>query len=529
MVMSPQSGRLPQLILQGRFSPERRLRVRHKVHSPAYATQDHNSSFILPHLNEIVDIAEDGMCFQNASPLEPKENLKVCLDLSETQSHIETDSEIIWSNDSGRTGVRFQKISRESLQQLRQWLFINNIIACANHSSSDDDRTNTSVASETFEYSAPLLPDHTSALTAVAAISRQVATLRPDLEAALQLISDRALVLTRATGAAIALSGGEKMICRASSGSDAPPIGALLEVGSGFSGECVRTGQLLHCEDSETDLRVDQQSCKALGVRSMIAAPVRLDGLVVGLLEVFSPQAHTFTDSDKDILQRLAEIVSQTIRWSTPPTAANPSSADVTSELSSEVTDATRFSLISRLLLALAAVGIILLLMLVVIPRVRSKTIDSHTVTQNSASQLTNANRTLQTADASDGLDELRRLADQGNAAAQFDLGARYATGDKVKQDYSEAAHWFSLAADHGHIVAQSVLAGYYWDGTGVTKDLSKAYFWALVARANGDEPSRTRAAELASRISYRERNAAQQQAEGWLRQHGLSTSSSSQ
>jgi hypothetical protein len=265
---------------------------------------------------------------------------------------------------------------------------------------------------------------------------------------------------------------------------------------------------------------VDQQSCKALGVRSMIAAPVRLDGLVVGLLEVFSPQAQIFTSSDKDILQRLAEIVSQTIRWSTPP------SADVAPELSSE---AAGFSLISRLLLALAAVGVILLLVLVVIPRVRSKTVESHTTSQNAASQSTNANRSAPTTGASGGLDELRRLADQGDATAQFDLGARYATGDKVKQDYSEAARWFSLAADHGHTVAQSVLAGYYWDGTGVSKDLSKAYFWALLARANGDEPSRTRAAELASRISYRERNAAQQHAEDWLRRHGLSTSSSSQ
>src|SRR5882724_1047491 len=107
------------------------------------------------------------------------------------------------------------------------------------------------------------------------------------------------------------------MICRASSGLDAPPIGTMLHIGSGFSGECVRTGQLLHCEDSETDPRVDQQSCKALGVRSMIAAPVRSDGEVVGLLEVFSPQAGIFTNSDQDILRRLGEIVSQTIRRST--------------------------------------------------------------------------------------------------------------------------------------------------------------------------------------------------------------------
>src|SRR5215813_1250108 len=104
--------------------PERRSRVRHKVHSPAYVTKDESSSFILPHLNEIVDIAEGGICFQNSSPLEPGQTLKMCLDLSETKNHIEADGEVIWSSDSGRTGVRFQKISQESLQELKQWLFI---------------------------------------------------------------------------------------------------------------------------------------------------------------------------------------------------------------------------------------------------------------------------------------------------------------------------------------------------------------------------------------------------------------------
>ena len=69
-------------------------------------------------------------------------------------------------------------------------------------------------------------------------------------------------------------------------------------------------------------------------------------------------------------------------------------------------------------------------------------------------------------------LDALRHLAEQGDATAQFALGIRYATGNEVKQDYTEAARWFSLAAERGEVKAQSVLAAYYWDGTGVPKDL---------------------------------------------------------
>src|ERR1051325_5502135 len=229
-IMASQAGQLSH--------PERRSRVRHKVHSPAYVTKDESSNFILPHLNEIVDIAEDGMCFQNSSPLEPGQILKMCLDLSETKTHIDAEGEVVWSNDAGRTGVRFQKISKESLLELQQWLFINDIVACTNHSASPEPAKNDpDFTSDPLEYNAPLLPDHTSSLAAVAAISREAAALGTNVDASLQLISDRALSLTRATGAAIALAGSENMICRASSGSDAPPVGVTLQIGSGFSGE----------------------------------------------------------------------------------------------------------------------------------------------------------------------------------------------------------------------------------------------------------------------------------------------------
>ena len=501
--------------------PERRRKVRHKVHSPAYATKDHDSNVILPHLNEIVDIGEDGMCFQSFSPLEPGESFKLCLDLSETNAHIDIDGEVVWSNDSGRTGVRFQKTPQESLQQLREWLFANNIIACVNHS--DSIVPARLDASSPLEPSAltSLLPDHSSALAAVSAIEREVSALGFDVDTALEVIADRALTFTRATGSAIALSGGENMICRASSGSDAPPIGAVLKAGSGFSGECVRTGNVLCCEDAETDSRVDRESCRALGVRSMVAAPVRIQDSVQGILEVFSPEAYAFTGSDQEILQRLAGIVSRTVSRGASAQAGVEDFPDPVSE-TDENSGSSRML---RLLIALVAAAVISLLALIVIPRVRSKTSDSGPIAQQHQSNL---NRATPADSLPDGLDALHRLAEQGDATAQFALGARYATGDGVKQDYAEAAHWFLLAADQGDAKAQSVLAAYYWDGTGVQKDLGKAYFWAILARANEDEPSKLRAAELAARLSYNERAAIQQQADEWIRQRGARNSAPS-
>ena len=59
-----------------------------------------------------------------------------------------------------------------------------------------------------------------------------------DLDAALQLLAERAQYITGASGAAIALRRGEHsdMLCRASAGSNAPELGALLSMEYGLSG-----------------------------------------------------------------------------------------------------------------------------------------------------------------------------------------------------------------------------------------------------------------------------------------------------
>jgi len=196
-----------------------------------------------------------------------------------------------------------------------------------------------------------------------------------------------------------------------------------------------------------------------------------------------------------------------------------PDAADDSTEDADETGGTSRKT---RMFVALAAAAVATLLALMVIPKVRSKVVDSGTTAQNPVPKSSSGSVSLP-----DNVDTLRHLAEQGDSAAQFDLGLRYADGDHVKQDYGEAAHWFELAADRGEVKAQSILAGYYWHGMGVPEDLSKAYFWAILAQANGDEAATTRASELATRFSYSERNSIRQQADEWLRNHGSNPVSS--
>jgi hypothetical protein len=137
-----------------------------------------------------------------------------------------------------------------------------------------------------------------------------------DLDAALQLLADRAQYITGASGAAIALrrNGRDDMLCRASVGSNAPELGALLSTEFGLSGESVRTRQLLRCDDAERDARVNRDVCRQMGIASVLVMPVVDDDQVLGVFELFSGKSNAFGERDLSAVQRLSEMVETAVR-----------------------------------------------------------------------------------------------------------------------------------------------------------------------------------------------------------------------
>ena len=137
-----------------------------------------------------------------------------------------------------------------------------------------------------------------------------------DLDAALHLLADRAQYITGASGAAIALrrDGRADMLCRASVGSNAPELGALLSTEFGLSGESVRTRQLLRCDDAERDARVNREVCRQMGIASVLVMPVVNDDQVLGVFELFSGRANAFGERDLSAVQRLSEMVETAVR-----------------------------------------------------------------------------------------------------------------------------------------------------------------------------------------------------------------------
>lgn len=351
-------------------------------------------------------------------------------------------------------------------------------------------------------------------------IRQQVEALASSPDAALNLLVERARSMTRASGAAIALAQQGEMVCRASSG-EAPPLGTRLQVGSGFSGECVRTGRLQRCDDSEIDPLVDRDSCRALGIRAMIAAPVVAEGKVIGLIEVFSPDAYAFEEGDAVGLHRLAEIIGHAAHT---PVAEQPASGPKRKVLYEPAKAVLRnvFQLLRNkiVLTTTAATLFIAIATLLIVWLLHRPAKPLPAQAQPPATQAPAEKPVAET------VDDLRKYAEQGDPVAQFALGARYARGVDVKLDQTEAAKWFSKAAEQGHVPAQSLLGAYYWVGRGVPQDLTKSYFWSALARANGDESSKIRIAILSSHMTRAQIVEATQRANEWLQQHQRASAS---
>ena len=88
--------------------------------------------------------------------------------------------------------------------------------------------------------------------------------------------------------------------------------------------------------------------------------------------------------------------------------------------------------------------------------------------------------------DYATALREWTPLAEQGDAAAQFNLGVMYEKGQGVPQDDKTAVKWYRLAAEQGNASAQNNLGAMYNNGNGVPQDYVYAHMWYNIAASSG-------------------------------------------
>ncbi len=159
------------------------------------------------------------------------------------------------------------------------------------------------------------------------------------LDLVLNQIVEQACLATGATGAAIALTRDGEMVCRATTGNNAPDLGVRLD-NAGFSAECLRVGALQRCDDTETDPRVDAMACRLLGVRSILVIPLWYWGEFMGIFEIFSPRPNAFGERDEQTLQALAyRIVRHTKQATGSITGFTANMEDVTKPMPTVVSE----------------------------------------------------------------------------------------------------------------------------------------------------------------------------------------------
>ncbi len=106
--------------------------------------------------------------------------------------------------------------------------------------------------------------------------------------------------------------------------------------------------------------------------------------------------------------------------------------------------------------------------------------------------------------DAAAAARELKPLAEQGDADAQFNLGSLYYQGRGVPQNYSEALAWMRKAAEAGHLFAQVTLGSIYSEGVQgmIQKDYPQALMWLVFAASQGDMEAMELRDAMASRMT---------------------------
>lgn len=106
---------------------------------------------------------------------------------------------------------------------------------------------------------------------------------------------------------------------------------------------------------------------------------------------------------------------------------------------------------------------------------------------------------------------QFREAAEQGDAAAQYNLALMYSSGKGVPEDAVEAMQWFRKAAEQGYAFAQYNLSMGYYFGHGVPQDYVEAYKWLALAADQGETHAKDAMPMLENKLSSEQLAEAQQ------------------
>jgi GAF domain/PilZ domain len=255
-------------------SSERRKHARTKVIAGTKVVLDANSNPAT-----VVDLSEGGVGVRSDAPLEQGATCRVQLAMPDSSQVIDAACELAWKQ-APHAGFRFTILTEKSQRQIKEWL-----------KAAEGSNGNGAVPRSDAPMQSEAAPD-------------QLPELFSASDEALLNLAIKARDFTHADGIAVAMQDSEGIICRASLGF-APDMGVRIQSDRGLSGECLRTGEIVVCYDSQNDPRVDAAVARDLNMRSAVIVPIGRHESPVGLLEVFFDNPRAFNEATVYALQEL--------------------------------------------------------------------------------------------------------------------------------------------------------------------------------------------------------------------------------
>jgi len=137
-------------------------------------------------------------------------------------------------------------------------------------------------------------------LSALIEIQRFVTNDDFDLNRAMQMIAERALGVSHASGVAVALLEPNKneLVYTAGSGRAANDVGRRVPAVLSASSVQETRREILRVENAQSDRRIEAEICRQFGAMALLMLPIYKSHFLVGVLQVLFDEAHLFRDRE---------------------------------------------------------------------------------------------------------------------------------------------------------------------------------------------------------------------------------------
>jgi hypothetical protein len=168
-------------------------------------------------------------------------------------------------------------------------------------------------------------------LSAVIEIQRFVAGDEFQLDAAMQMIVDRALGVAHASGVAIGIlePNRNELVYKAGSGNAAKDVGRRVPAVLSASTAPEMRREILRVENAASDKRIEAEICRQFGAMSLVMLPIYKEHVLVGVLQALFEGSHSFPEREIRAYRLMIGALEESMLRSSSPAPKEAAAAAV--------------------------------------------------------------------------------------------------------------------------------------------------------------------------------------------------------